>query len=163
SAKILSAYLNSIGMKAKYVNPLEAGIIVSNEPGGAQILPESFSKIYTLREREEILIIPGFFGFTKDERLITFSRGGSDITGSIIAARLKANLYENVTDAYCVFTVHPSIVKKPKEITTLTYREKLDLSYAGFSVFYDESLSQEFKENIPVCIKSTNNPSAPGT
>lgn len=66
SAKILSAYLNTIGIKAKYVNPQNAGIIVSNEPGNAQILPESFSKLYALREQEGVLVIPGFFGYTSD-------------------------------------------------------------------------------------------------
>src|SRR5690625_2829793 len=163
SAKILSAYLNSIGIKASYVNPKEAGIIVSNEPGNAQILPESFPKIYTLRQREGVLIIPGFFGYTEDGQLMTFSRGGSDITGSIIAAGVKATLYENFTDVDSVFTVNPNIVDNPKEITTLTYREMRELSYAGFSVFHDEALIPAFREKIPVCIKNTNNPTGRGT
>lgn len=163
SAKILSAYLNSIGIKASYVNPKEAGIIVSNEPGNAQILPESFPKIYTLRQREGVLIIPGFFGYTEDGQLMTFSRGGSDITGSIIAAGVKATLYENFTDVDSVFTVNPNIVDNPKEITTLTYREMRELSYAGFSVFHDEALIPAFREKIPVCIKNTSNPTGRGT
>ena len=163
SAKILSAYLNSTGIQAKYVNPRDAGIIVSNEPGNAQILPESFSKIYSLRNENGILIIPGFFGYTIDGQLMTFSRGGSDITGSIIAAGTKAELYENFTDVDSVYTVNPTIVENPKEITTLTYREMRELSYSGFSVFHDEALIPAFKEKIPVCIKNTNNPDAPGT
>lgn len=163
SARIVSAYLNVIGLPASYVNPEEAGIIVSNEPGNAQILPESFEKIYTLRERDEILVIPGFFGYTKTGKLMTFSRGGSDITGSIIAAGVKADLYENFTDVDSVYTVNPNIVNQPKEITTLTYKEMRELSYAGFSVFHDEALIPAFKEKIPVCIKNTNNPAARGT
>src|SRR5699024_7916370 len=163
SAKILSAYLNSIGIKSAYVNPQEAGVIVSNEPGEAQILEESYDKIYTLRERDGVLVIPGFFGYAKDGSLITFSRGGSDITGSIIASGVKADLYENFTDVDSVFTVNPTFVKNPKEITTLTYREMRELSYSGFSVFHDEALIPAFKAGIPVCIKNTNNPSAKGT
>lgn len=163
SAKILSAYLNSIGLTAEYVNPKDAGIIVSNEPGNAQILPESFEKIYRLREREGILVIPGFFGYSKNDELMTFSRGGSDITGSIIASGVKAELYENFTDVDSVYTVNPNIVNNPKEITKLTYKEMRELSYAGFSVFHDEALIPAFKEKIPVCIKNTNNPSAAGT
>ena len=163
SAKILSAYLNTIGLKAKYVNPQEAGIMVSNEPGNAQILPESFPVLYALREHEGILVIPGFFGYTKEGDLITFSRGGSDITGSIVAAGIKAELYENFTDVDSVFTVNPNIVSNPKEIITLTYKEMRELSYAGFSVFHDEALIPAFKEKIPVCIKNTNNPTARGT
>jgi len=163
SAKILSAYLNTIDIKAQYVNPEDAGIIVSNEPGNAQILPESFPKLYALRERDGVLVIPGFFGYTSEGQLITFSRGGSDITGSIVAAGIQAKLYENFTDVDSVCTVNPQIVENPKEITTLTYKEMRELSYAGFSVFHDEALIPAFKEKIPVCIKNTNNPSAPGT
>src|SRR5699024_11024190 len=121
SAKIVSTYLKYLGMDAAYMNPKEAGIIVSNNPGDARILPESLNKLYTLRERPGILVIPGFFGYTAEGDLVTFSRGGSDITGSIVAAGVKASLYENFTDVDSVFTVNPSIVDHPKEINKLTY------------------------------------------
>src|SRR5690625_5004168 len=163
SAKVVSAYLNTIGLKATYVNPLDAGIIVSDNPGNAQVLPSSYEKIYNLRQRESILVIPGFFGYTKSEKLVTFSRGGSDITGSIIAAGVQAKLYENFTDVDSVYSVNPTIVEQPKEITKLTYKEMRELSYAGFSVFHDEALIPAFNEKIPVAIKNTNNPQAPGT
>ncbi len=163
SAKIISEYLNYLGIEASYVNPKEAGIIVSNDPGDARILPESFSKLYTVRDRTGILVIPGFFGYTKDGNLATFSRGGSDITGSIVAAGVQAKLYENFTDVDSVYTVNPTIVEQPKEITKLTYKEMRELSYAGFSVFHDEALIPAFNEKIPVAIKNTNNPQAPGT
>src|SRR5690625_4255105 len=163
SAKILSVYLQSIGLNANYINPKDAGIIVENDVNGAKLLPESFEKIYKLRQEEGILVIPGFFGFTKDGILATFSRGGSDITGAIIAAGVKAELYENFTDVDSVYSVNPSIIKDPKEISVLTYREMRELSYAGFSVFHDEALIPAFNAQIPVCIKNTNNPSAPGT
>lgn len=163
SAKIVSAYLNQQGIKARYMNPRDAGMIVSNEPGNAQILEESFDLIYKLRDVEGVLVIPGFFGYTKDNKLMTFSRGGSDITGSIIAAGVKAELYENFTDVDSVYSVNPNIVENPNEISVLTYKEMRELSYAGFSVFHDEALIPAFRERIPVCIKNTNNPSAPGT
>ncbi|MBP1969698.1 aspartate kinase [Virgibacillus natechei] len=162
-AKILSAYLSSIGLESNYVNPKEAGIIVTNDPGNAQILDESFQNIYKLREKDGILVIPGFFGYTTNGGLITFSRGGSDITGSIVAAGVKADLYENFTDVNSVYTVNPKFVDNPKEITTLTYKEMRELSYAGFSVFHDEALIPAINEQIPVCIKNTNNPNLPGT
>ncbi|SEH62312.1 aspartate kinase [Halobacillus karajensis] len=163
SARIVSAYLQECGLQASYVNPKEAGIVVRDQPGGALVLEESFDQLYSLRSRNEILVIPGFFGFTPEGELVTFSRGGSDITGSIVAAGLKANLYENFTDVDSVFCVNPMDVDQPKELTSLTYREMRELSYAGFSVFHDEALIPAFKEKIPVCIKNTNNPSAPGT
>lgn len=162
-AQILSEYLQSLGVNARYLNPKDAGLILSEQPGGAQILEESFAKIYRLREYEEILIIPGFFGYTSTGKLVTFSRGGSDITGSIVAAGVKAELYENFTDVDSVYCVNPSIVKNPKEITTLTYKEMRELSYAGFSVFHAEALIPAVRAEIPVCIKNTNNPDALGT
>ncbi|MCM3396714.1 aspartate kinase [Oceanobacillus profundus] len=163
SAKILSAYLNQNTISAQYMNPKDAGIFVSEEPGNAQILPESFELLYKLREKDHILVIPGFFGYSKTGKLVTFSRGGSDITGSIVAAGVKAEIYENFTDVDSVYSVNPNIVNNPKEITTLTYKEMRELSYAGFSVFHDEALIPAFREKIPVCIKNTNNPDAPGT
>lgn len=163
SAKIVSAYLKMLGLNAIYLNPYNAGIIVSNEPGNARLLPESYAKIFKLREREEILVIPGFFGYTPDGILATFSRGGSDISGSIVAAGVKADLYENFTDVDSVFAVNPTIIKQPAQITTLTYKEMRELSYAGFSVIHDEALIPAFQEKIPVAIKNTNNPHSPGT
>lgn len=162
-AQILSEYLQSLGIKARYLNPKDAGLILSDQPGGAQILEESFEKIYRLREYEEILIVPGFFGYTSTGKLVTFSRGGSDITGSIIAAGVEAELYENFTDVDSVYCVNPSIVKNPKEITSLTYKEMRELSYAGFSVFHAEALIPAVRAEIPVCIKNTNNPDGIGT
>jgi aspartate kinase len=162
-AKILSAYLQLKGCQATYVNPQEAGIIVSDEPGSAQVLNESYEQLYKLRDREGIMIIPGFFGYTLKGDLMTFPRGGSDITGSIVAAGVQADLYENFTDVDSVYCVNPNIVQNPKEINVLTYKEMRELSYAGFSVFHDEALIPAFKAKIPVCIKNTNNPKSPGT
>lgn len=163
SAKILSSYLNKLGVEATYINPQDAGIIVEKHDSGAQLLEESFEKIFTLREKDGILVIPGFFGYTKDGELATFSRGGSDITGSIIAAGVQAELYENFTDVDSVYAVNPTIVDDPAEIHSLTYREMRELAYSGFSVFHDEALIPAIKAEIPVCIKNTNNPQADGT
>jgi aspartate kinase len=163
NAKLVAAYFQSREVEAHYVNPKEAGLLVTNEPGNAQVLPESYDHLYSLRERAGISIVPGFFGYSKEGDVLTFSRSGSDITGSILANGVKADLYENFTDVDAVYTVNPSIVKKPKEIRELTYREMRELSYAGFSVFHDEALIPAFRAGIPVQVKNTNNPSAPGT
>ncbi len=163
SARILSSYLQSLGIEASYINPKEAGIILKEDEVGVQICESSYDRLYKLRERKGVLVIPGFFGYTKDNQLKTFSRGGSDITGAIVAAGVQAQLYENFTDVDSVFTVNPTIVENPKPIPLLTYREMRELSYAGFSVFHDEALIPAFRANIPVEIKNTNNPSADGT
>ncbi|MDQ0246733.1 aspartate kinase [Bacillus fengqiuensis] len=163
NAKLMAAYLNKLGVEAHYVNPKEAGIFVTDEPGNARVLPESYKKIWELRERTGILVVPGFFGYSLEGKIVTFSRGGSDITGSILAAGVKAELYENFTDVDSIYSVNPMIVPNPNEIKELTYREMRELSYAGFSVFHDEALEPVYKLGIPVCVKNTNNPQATGT
>ncbi|AWK44986.1 aspartate kinase [Bacillus velezensis] len=163
NAKLIAAYFRRQGVKAEYVSPKEAGLFVTDEPGSAQVLPESYGHLYRLRNREGLIIFPGFFGYTKEHEIVTFSRSGSDITGSILASGLKADLYENFTDVDAVYSVNPSIVRHPKEINELTYREMRELSYAGFSVFHDEALIPAFRAGIPVQIKNTNNPDAKGT
>ena len=163
NAKLVAAYFQHRGIEAAYINPHEAGLIVSSEPGNAQVLPESYERLSHLKEKKGILIFPGFFGYTTDGRVMTFPRSRSDITGSILANAVKAELYENYTDVDAVFSVNPSIVNNPKEISVLTYREMRELSYAGFSVLHDEALIPAFRAEIPVNIKNTNNPDSPGT
>ncbi|MEK4883396.1 aspartate kinase [Bacillus sp. FSL W8-0223] len=163
NAKLIAAYFQERGVEARYVSPKEAGLIVTDEPGNARVLPESYKRLYSLREQSGIIIFPGFFGFSKNGDVVTFSRGGSDITGSILANGVKAELYENFTDVDAVYAVNPNFVSHPTEIQELTYREMRELSYAGFSVFHDEALIPAFRAGIPVNIKNTNNPSAPGT
>ncbi|MFX3623163.1 MAG: aspartate kinase [Ectobacillus sp.] len=162
-AKLVAAYFNHAGVEAHYVNPKEAGLIVSDEPGNAQVLPESYENLRALRDCSGILIFPGFFGYSENGEIVTFSRGGSDITGSILANGVKADMYENFTDVDAVYSVNPNFVSNPKEIKELTYQEMRELSYAGFAVFHDEALIPAFRAGIPVNIKNTNNPSAPGT
>lgn len=164
SAKLFAAFLQSQGEDAHYVNPREAGLLVSDEPGNAQVLPEAYEQVNaSLLGRSGITIFPGFFGFSPEGVLVTFSRGGSDITGSILAAAVKADLYENFTDVDSVFAVNPNLVENPNDIKEITYREMRELSYAGFSVFHEDALLPAYIARIPVSIKNTNNPSAPGT
>ncbi len=163
NAKLIARYFQSQGVNAVYVNPKEAGLLVSDEIGNAQVLPESYDNLYKLRDKQEIIVFPGFFGYSPEGRIVTFPRGGSDITGAILAAALKADLYENFTDVDSVYAVNPNIVKNPKEITELTYKEMRELAYAGFGVFHEEALAPAFRAGIPVCVKNTNNPQAPGT
>ncbi len=163
NAKLVAAFFQERGVQANYVDPKDAGLIVSDEPGNAQALPEAYDRLFSLREYPGILIFPGFFGYSKEGEVFTFSRSGSDITGSILASALKADLYENFTDVDAVYSVNPNIVKSPKEIKELTYREMRELSYAGFTVLHDEALVPAFRAGIPVHIKNTNNPAARGT
>jgi aspartate kinase len=162
-ARLVAAFLRSQGANASYLSPRDAGLLVTAEFGNAQVLPESYAKLAALRDRPGITVFPGFFGYSREGAVVTFSRGGSDITGSILAAAVKAQLYENFTDVDSVFSANPHIIPEAHPIADLTYREMRELSYAGFSVFHEEALDPVYRAGVPVCIKNTNNPAAPGT
>lgn len=163
NAKLIAAYFNHIGIKAQYACPKEAGLLVNNRPERVRALPEGYDRLAALRDTEGIVVFPGFFGFTKDGTLRTFNRGGSDISGSLVAAAINAELYENFTDVDSVFSANPTVIENPSGIEKMTYQEMRELAYSGFSVFHDEALMPAFLRSVPVCIKNTNNPDAPGT
>ena len=162
-ARLIAQVLQARGVEAHYVSPKDAGLILSDEPGNAQVLPEAYNRLRDLHERPGITVFPGFFGYSKQGDIVTFSRGGSDITGAILASAVRAEVYENFTDVDSVFAANPSIVKDPVSIAELTYREMRELSYAGFSVFHDEALEPVYRAQVPVHIRNTNNPKAEGT
>ena len=110
SAKVIAEAFTKAGHPAVYVNPGPAGMLLSDEFGNAEVLPESFEKLAALKEIEEIIIFPGFFGETKGGEVATFPRGGSDITGAILAAAVKADVYENFTDVDSVCAMDPGLV-----------------------------------------------------
>ena len=133
-ARLFAAYLLRIGVKARYVHPGRAGMLLTEEFGNAQILPESYELLGELSMDEGIIVFPGFFGMTKQGDVVTFSRGGSDITGSILAAAMEASVYENWTDVDSVYAINPSLVADPHPIREITYDEMRELAYAGFSI-----------------------------
>ena len=108
-------------------------------------------------------VIPGFYGSDKQGEIRTFSRGGSDITGSLVALALGVDVYENWTDVSGFLIADPRIVKKPKSIETITYRELRELSYMGARVLHDEALYPVKNSGIPIHIKNTNRPGDKGT
>ncbi|WP_336832013.1 aspartate kinase [Staphylococcus pseudoxylosus] len=163
NAQLIAEYNNSQGIPTRYISPGEAGIQVTDLPQNAQILDQSYEALYNLRAYDEKLIVPGFFGVSRQNYIVTFPRGGSDITGAIVARGVRADLYENFTDVSGIFRANPTIVKNPEVIDEITYREMRELSYAGFGVFHDEALQPLHKDRIPVVIKNTNRPNDTGT
>ncbi len=163
TAKLVAAYLISTGVNAEYVSPLDAGMILSEEYGNARVLPQSYELLAKLAERKTIMIFPGFFGYSQQGDVVTFSRGGSDVTGGILAAAIQAELYENFTDVDSVYAANPHVVENPCPIPLFTYEEMRELSYGGFTVLHEEALAPVYRKGIPVNIKNTNNPTAPGT
>lgn len=111
----------------------------------------------------EKAVIPGFYGAYPDGTVKTFSRGGSDITGSIVAKAIKADLYENWTDVSGFLVADPRIISNPQVITTITYKELRELAYMGATVLHEDAIFPVRKEGIPINIKNTNKPEDPGT
>ena len=108
-------------------------------------------------------VIPGFYGIMPDGTIHTFSRGGSDITGALAAAALDADVYENWTDVSGILMADPRIVDDPQAIPEVTYDELRELSYSGAQVLHEDSIFPVREKNIPVNIRNTNQPDAPGT
>ena len=108
-------------------------------------------------------VIPGFYGATADGQVRTFSRGGSDVTGSLVAKGIHADLYENWTDVPGFLVADPRIVDDPEVISTITYRELRELSYMGATVLHEDAIFPIRKEGIPINIRNTNCPEDPGT
>ncbi len=163
NAKVVAAAFNATGCAARYVHPGRAGMLLSGEFGRAKVLPESFEKLSMLAQTEDRVVFPGFFGQTPAGELATFPRGGADITGAILAAAVKAEVYENFTDVDSVYAMDPRQIDHPPPIEEMTYRELRELAYAGFGVFHDEAILPAVHAGIPICIKNANRPEAPGT
>ena len=108
-------------------------------------------------------VVPGFYGALPDGRIHTFSRGGSDITGAIVARAAEADVYENWTDVSGFLMADPRIVTNPREISAITYQELRELSYMGASVLHEDAVFPVHAAGIPTNIRNTNKPEHPGT
>lgn len=113
--------------------------------------------------KHERAVLPGFYGSGPDGNVKTFSRGGSDITGSLVARAVGADVYENWTDVSGFLCADPRIVKNPKQISSISYKELRELSYMGASVLHEDAIYPARVSNIPINIRNTNKPEDPGT
>lgn len=165
NAKLVAVAFAARGRKARYASPKDTGMVLTGPFGDATLDPASYATLSrAFSNFDGIVIYPGFFGYTAEGKVATFPRGGSDITGSILAAAVCADVYENFTDVDSVYPVDPRIVPEVSEgIPTMTYREMRELAYAGFGVFADEAVIPAVKARIPINIRNTNHPSEPGT
>ena len=157
-------YLNGIIM-AQYLGYsfVDAAEVILFDEDGA-FLSEETDKL--LRERLASLdaaVIPGFYGAKRDGTVKTFSRGGSDVTGSIVARAVHADVYENWTDVSGFLVADPRIIDRPEGIETITYRELRELSYMGATVLHEDAIFPVRKEGIPINIRNTNSPDDRGT
>ena len=124
---------------------------------------KTYKEIKTKISKEDKVVVPGFYGINNQKKIKTFERGGSDITGSIIASALDASVYENWTDVCGVMTADPKKEKSAKTIEILTYKELLEISANGAQVYHKDAIKPVEKAAIPINIKNTNDPEESGT
>ncbi len=157
SALVAAAYLGYEFVDAKEIIKFDSNGMFNAE------LTNELCAAELLRQGGRGVVVPGFYGQTLDGRIKTFSRGGSDVTGAILARAVNATVYENWTDVDGFMTCDPRIVKNPSVIKMLTYRELRELSYMGANVLHPESIFPVRAADIPIRIKNTFNPQAEGT
>ena len=157
-------YLNGIIMAA-YLGYefIDAADVICFDADGSFLSEKTNQELAARLSKVSKAVIPGFYGSMPDGSVKTFSRGGSDITGSLVARAVHADLYENWTDVSGFLVADPRIVDNPEPIETITYRELRELSYMGASVLHEEAIFPVRKEGIPINIRNTNRPSDPGT
>ncbi|MBP3877351.1 MAG: aspartate kinase [Lachnospiraceae bacterium] len=155
NGKIMSSYLG-----LPFIDAYD--VIFFNEEGNLNSYKTEKVMAQRLAQTERA-VIPGFYGQGKDGKVKTFSRGGSDITGSIVAGAAKADAYENWTDVSGFLVADPRIIRNPVAIHTITYRELRELSYMGASVLHEDAIFPVRSKGIPINIRNTNRPDDEGT
>ena len=157
-------YLNGL-LLADYLGWrfLDAAQAVKFDAQGVLDSEETNRVLGTLLSDGVPTVVPGFYGALPDGSIHTFSRGGSDITGAIVARAAEADVYENWTDVSGFLMADPRIVTNPREISAITYQELRELSYMGASVLHEDAVFPVHAAGIPTNIRNTNNPEHPGT
>ncbi len=155
NARILAAYLGW--------DFVDAADVISFSENRTLDEANTKQKIYAALASREHAVIPGFYGAMPDHRVVTFSRGGSDITGSLVAWGIDADAYENWTDVSGMLFTDPRIVKDPIGIERITYRELRELSYMGATVLHEDAVFPVRRAGIPIHILNTNCPADCGT
>jgi len=164
-AQVLADYLRDVRKApAQFVGPGDVGLIVSEEFGDAFPLPEGLKNLEAnLAGRPGITIFPGFYGITPKGQMATFSRGGSDLTGALLAEAVDADVYENWTDVDGILRADPSIVPNAEIIHEITFREIRELAYMGFRVIHHDAILPVRRKHIPINLRNSNNVDFPGT
>lgn len=157
-------YLNAV-LIAKYLgfDFVDAKDLIVLSDSGRPDIKASIENLKKELKSHERAVIPGFYGTDKNAKIKTFSRGGSDITGALVAAAVDADIYENWTDVSGFLMADPRIIENPKKISKITYKELRELSYMGAKVLHEEAIFPAKQANIPINIRNTNDPADGGT
>lgn len=157
-------YLNGLVMAA-FLNYefVDAADVIAFDEDGTFNAKKTDSLLSERLSGTDCAVVPGFYGAKPDGSIHTFSRGGSDITGSLVARAIHADMYENWTDVSGFLMTDPRIVDDPVTISTITYREMRELSYMGATVLHEDAVFPLRNEGIPINVRNTNRPEDPGT
>lgn len=157
-------YLNAL-ISAAYLGYdfVDTANLIKFDEKGKFLNEETNTALAEELAKHESAVLPGFYGAYPDGRIKTFSRGGSDITGALVARATKSDVYENWTDVSGFLMADPRIVKNPKPISSISYKELRELSYMGASVLHEDAIYPARTANIPINIRNTNEPDHPGT
>ena len=150
-------------MPAAVQLPENIGLKVTNRYLDTEVTRDALSDTGKLTGGEMISVVPGYYGVTEGGEVAVFSRGGSDLTGSVIAKAVDADCYENWTDVSGVFEVDPRVIEDARIIPRLTFKEMRLLSSKGFNVLHLNAMKPCWERKIPIHIRNTNRPSDPGT
>ncbi len=157
-------YLNGLLLSNYLGFPfVDAADVVCFNENGTLLMTETMMAMREVLGKLDHAVIPGFYGAGPNGEIITFSRGGSDITGSLVARAVRAQIYENWTDVSGVLVADPRIVPNAAVINTITYEELRELSYMGATVLHEDAIFPVRAAGIPINIRNTNEPEAPGT
>ncbi len=137
--------------------------LIKFDAKGRLLMAETDEAIRSELAKHERAVLPGFYGSLPDGSVKTFSRGGSDITGALVARAVNADVYENWTDVSGFLMADPRIVANPQQIRTISYKELRELSYMGASVLHEDAIYPARMANVPINIRNTNAPEDPGT
>ena len=157
-------YLNAILVAAFLgYDFVDTANLIKFDAKGKLLMEETDQAIREELSKHERAVLPGFYGSTPDGQIKTFSRGGSDITGALVARAVGADVYENWTDVSGFLMADPRIVKNPKQIRSISYKELRELSYMGASVLHEDAIYPARMANVPINIRNTNDPDDAGT
>ena len=163
SSRVLSGFLNHLGMP-NVLKDSSDFIVAAHEGRRVRVdYPLTYAKIKPLREVANLLVMPGFMAKTKEGKLTTLGRGGSDFSAALVANGVDAQQLYIYTDVSGIYTADPRFVKQAKPIKRLSYEEALELSHFGAKVLYAPSVQPAFEKNIPLYVKNTFDPAAEGT
>jgi aspartate kinase len=167
SVRIVSAYFRKIGINAKPIDAWEAGFLSDDNYSQAWLLKESWElipqRLLPLIEKGVLPIVTGFIAKTKDGVITTLGRGGSDLTATVIAAACGAEEAQVWKDVDGILSGDPHIVPSAKPLSVITYEEAAELAYYGAQVLHPRAMQPCAKTDVPVLVKNSYNPSAPGT